>query len=644
MYQVNEDLSIYITRGDAASFTVTAKRDGSGYQFPAGSVVRLKVSEKKGCDCVVLQKDFSVETASNSVDISLTEADTRIGSVIHKPKDYWYEVELNPFSDPQTIIGYDEDGAKVFRLFPEGKDVEGEILPEDIPVVDKELSMTSERPIQNQAVARKFAEVEATIQTNKGSAETELAKMLPKSGGTMTGNIAMGGKKITGLGTPSANTDAVNKAYADQKLPKSGGTMTGNLDMGSNRLTGLVSPTANTDAATKEYADKMLPKSGGTMTGNLDMGHLYRIKNLNTPEDDFHAANKHYVDVAVKEAEDRIDNELDNMEAGIQNSRTQMDAYMKQYVSMAIGNASTETELKIQNAVKQAAPYNFLDNSNFNQLVDQRGSGTYTGAGYGFDRWVSLNSQLTAKKIAYTNTTTNTKEGLLQLKNANTSEAVVYGQRISPEISEWMRGKTFTFAICMLDGMIIACSGTCSAADLTDAATKIQFSATGSGGVGRIEVIKVAETQNFTARIIIKAGGTVALRWAALYEGEYTADSLPAYHSKGYAAELNECRRYYQKFGNSFKVGVLTTGGTLLRLGIPLPVPLRLNNPTMTIINASGLRTVTGSNMEPEIGASTCSVYPDGSLLVDLTIMQLLGTPNNTPVALYFSAELSAEL
>ena len=34
-------------------------------------------------------------------------------------------------------------------------------------------------------------------------------------GGTMQGPIAMGGNKITGLGTPTASTDAVTKAYAD---------------------------------------------------------------------------------------------------------------------------------------------------------------------------------------------------------------------------------------------------------------------------------------------------------------------------------------------------------------------------------------------------------------------------------------------
>jgi hypothetical protein len=38
---------------------------------------------------------------------------------------------------------------------------------------------------------------------------------LPLAGGTMSGAIAMGANKITGLGTPTASTDAANKAYVD---------------------------------------------------------------------------------------------------------------------------------------------------------------------------------------------------------------------------------------------------------------------------------------------------------------------------------------------------------------------------------------------------------------------------------------------
>ena len=47
------------------------------------------------------------------------------------------------------------------------------------------------------------------------SVQTQLDAKLPKSGGTMTGAIAMGTNKITGLGTPTDATDAATKAYVD---------------------------------------------------------------------------------------------------------------------------------------------------------------------------------------------------------------------------------------------------------------------------------------------------------------------------------------------------------------------------------------------------------------------------------------------
>ena len=120
MFVINEDKTMYLTRGDAALFSVGANVGETVYTFRVGDVVRFKVFGKKDCSEVVLQKDVTVTEDTSAVEIALDGNETTIGGIISKPTDYWYEVELNPDTHPQTIIGYDENGAKVLKLFPEG--------------------------------------------------------------------------------------------------------------------------------------------------------------------------------------------------------------------------------------------------------------------------------------------------------------------------------------------------------------------------------------------------------------------------------------------------------------------------------------------------------------------------------------------
>ena len=125
MFTINDDLSIHITRGDVGAIEISAdKNEDELFVFKSGDVVRLKVYPKKQHENIVLQKDAIVETETETVDINLEKNDTKLGGIINKPTVYWYEVELNPDTIPQTLIGYDTNGPKLFTLYPEGGDLE----------------------------------------------------------------------------------------------------------------------------------------------------------------------------------------------------------------------------------------------------------------------------------------------------------------------------------------------------------------------------------------------------------------------------------------------------------------------------------------------------------------------------------------
>lgn len=134
MFEIDSEKTIHLTRGDVAVIEVGANTivpDGNEainsakHSFQPTDVVRFSVIEKGKYDVVVLSKDIIVQSETTSVDISLDSSDTKIGEPINKPKDYHYEIELNPDTLPQTIIGYDKAGPKIFRLYPEGDDKSG---------------------------------------------------------------------------------------------------------------------------------------------------------------------------------------------------------------------------------------------------------------------------------------------------------------------------------------------------------------------------------------------------------------------------------------------------------------------------------------------------------------------------------------
>ena len=81
-----------------------------------------------------------------------------------------------------------------------------------------------------------------------------------KAGDSMTGSLAMGTNKITGLGSPTAGTDAANKSYVDARSLNDfdGSNVSTTVDVNGNTVSGVSTPSASTDAANKSYVDSAI--------------------------------------------------------------------------------------------------------------------------------------------------------------------------------------------------------------------------------------------------------------------------------------------------------------------------------------------------------------------------------------------------
>lgn len=159
-------------------------------------------------------------------------------------------------------------------------------------------------------------------------------------------------------------------------------------------------------------------------------------------------------------------------------------------------------------------PRNLLDNSDFRNPVNQRGLTDYTNNGYTIDRWELYFGAVGVSSLGYITTS-----GQMYQKIAIPTD------------------KVYTFAIKNDAGIALV--------------TGIPANGIHSATLGNA-LIKLATINGYVEVVIEPSEGynLAGAYWAALYEGSYTAETLPPYMPKGYAAELAECMRYYYRLQN----------------------------------------------------------------------------------------------
>ena len=227
-------------------------------------------------------------------------------------------------------------------------------------------------------------------------------------------------------------------------------------------------------------------------------------------------------------------------------------------VVLDAGNVGAATKGYVDASVRKAAPRNLLDNSDFRNPVNQRGQSSYSlsaWGGYCIDRWAAFSNGATI--------TIGSGSGGLTLSGS-------IHQPIASDVIARYNGKVLTLAVKM-EGSVYCCSGEVKQIGTLNVSARLD---TPYGSIGF-----ETETDNKMFVIIDSSITSSVIEWAALYEGEYTAETLPEYQQKGYGAELAECQRYfyrvtvkpYSRFG--YGIG---EGSTQHIISFPIPVPMRV--------------------------------------------------------------------
>lgn len=251
---------------------------------------------------------------------------------------------------------------------------------------------------------------------------------------------------------------------------------------------------------------------------------------------------------------------------------------------------NADTNAYLESRINKASPVNLLDNSDFRNPVNQRGATKYT-SGYCIDRWtLAMNAEV------------NVTDKGIQLVGGD-SQCPLW-QKLNA-----IKSGTYTFAVCDTDGNVYTVSGE------NESTTTI---ATPWGGIGFCYHISGYQY----CSLVVNGGKTKTFTWVALYEGEYTADTLPKYHPKGYGVELAECMRYFYRFPNKnnanhpqFGIGIAHTA---TRVGLPfrLPVPMRIDTPSVAPVGSFSL----SNNWTYKLGVTNIGVSERST---DMVVMLL---------------------
>lgn len=193
------------------------------------------------------------------------------------------------------------------------------------------------------------------------------------------------------------------------------------------------------------------------------------------------------------------------------------------------------------------AAVNLLDNSNF-EIAQAGYGGLHGNTKYAADRWT-----LSGGTAVWNGSN-------IVISSEADGQQVNMVQKLAD--GTYKKGTVYTFAVMLADGTLGIVHG--------------DFITNAYANIYDTEGKRVAlGIQSDNVVIPVYSTGAHGIAWAALYEGEYNADTLPPYVPKGYAVELAECQRYGIPLTNQPAYGYVWGSGGLY-MTIPIPTKLRI--------------------------------------------------------------------
>lgn len=327
----------------------------------------------------------------------------------------------------------------------------------------------------------------------------------------------------------------------------------------------------------------------------------------------------------------------------VQNLTEQQKAQARDNIDALSTNDTINNSLKLGDKFPERfiPSENLLDNSYWERpadIVNQRNIIGSVGAGastankkYFIDRW-KVNSPIDV----------NMTDGGLQFVNTRSDDKRIGVYQALHDQN--LHGKILTFAICLNDGTIYTASGVVPSTETT--ANKVYI---GSSNEHYISVYN--DGGNPAVIIAIGVATSLTIRWAALYEGSYTSDTIPPYIPKGFAVELAECRRYYRRFHGSqthlaVMSGFVSSGSTVIIFTLPefiemVEQPTVIANCSLQIRGLLGYADEGSSSLGTTLTDGVYTLFYNNGSGCMMQVKKSDGTAftnvtNNTPITIYF--------